>query len=96
MIRTINDEENLHKVDGAILKYIYKNLISQVFLFFLSNIHNPKLPLKHTPTHLPFLSPLRGFVQAAWQLLSVYMLVFRQRMIGGWPSPLRAASSEPG
>lgn len=36
------------------------------------------------------------FAQAAWLLLSVYVLVFEQRVIGGRPGPLRAESSERG
>lgn len=59
-----------------------------VLLFFCCNIHNSRLPKnRHTPPHILLLSPLRGLAQAAWQLLSVYVLVFKLSMIGRRPSP---------
>lgn len=75
-----------------------KNIPTELYfpIFFIQ--HNPKLHKTQTHTHTPTLlfSPLCGLAQAAWQLLSVYVLVFKLRMIGGRPSPQRAASAEPG
>lgn len=90
-------EKTTQKIDGVRQKHTCRTIFFTLFYSFFDPMYTTQNSIKHRHTH-PHIhfSPLCGLAQAAWQLLSVYVLVFKLRMIGGRPSPQRAASTEPG